>query len=582
VVSGVRGTPAHRVRTIGNPDVSRRHRVLVLDGHSKASAEVVLTLCQDCEVDVAATVQDCVAFASRRIHRRLQQPSLVEALQGWIQALDEQHDYALVLAGTEVSLLALKSLPDSRLRRKAVIPAEASIDVALSKQRTLEVARSLGIQVPHSTIVNRYEQVRESDRFPTVIKPVQSKVRTTSGVSSPPAVICRDARERERAFKQLLPLTAVVEQEYFRGRGVGIEVLAEHGVVRWLFAHERIHEYPVTGGASTYRRSIAVPEALRVASVTLLEHLGWHGVAMVEFKVDDTGDYRLIEINPRLWGSLPLAVAAGVNFPKGLLQVALGQPLANSPRYRRNHYARDVLADGRWFIKALIERRNPLAIRRVGPSDVLGLLRPLIGAEQWDLFRWRAPEMWLASTTRGLRDLYQGVGLRLARPMTAIAARRNWRRLRAGWRAGHVSRVVVLCYGNICRSPVVADLLRSSFPTLQVTSAGFHAQSGRTSPDDWAAVVRAELRVELREHRSASADLEDLEAADLVLVMDTLNWQQLRSVAPGAASKAVLLGVVDEAHRFSDADIADPYGQCEDQMKAIANRLQRCVQALRA
>src|SRR6185312_9651469 len=75
--------------------------------------------------------------------------------------------------------------------------------------------------------------------------------------------------------------------------------------------HERIHALPVTGGASTYRRSIEPPEALLRATDTLLSHLRWHGVAMVEFKVAPDGDFRLMEINPRLWGSLPLAVAAG-------------------------------------------------------------------------------------------------------------------------------------------------------------------------------------------------------------------------------------------------------------------------------
>ena len=57
----------------------------------------------------------------------------------------------------------------------------------------------------------------------------------------------------------------------------------------------------------------------------LLTALNWHGVAMVEFKIDATGQHWLMEINPRLWGSLALSIDAGVDFPLGLLQVARGE-----------------------------------------------------------------------------------------------------------------------------------------------------------------------------------------------------------------------------------------------------------------
>ena len=58
---------------------------------------------------------------------------------------------------------------------------------------------------------------------------------------------------------------------------------------------------------------------------TLLEKIGWFGVAMVEFKVDPRdGLAKLMEINPRFWGSLALAIQAGVNFPLLLHKMAMG------------------------------------------------------------------------------------------------------------------------------------------------------------------------------------------------------------------------------------------------------------------
>ena len=62
---------------------------------------------------------------------------------------------------------------------------------------------------------------------------------------------------------------------------------------------------------------------------SVIRELGWTGVAMVEFKKDD--DYRLLEVNPRFWGSLPLATACGVNFPDLLCRMARGEEIARPP-----------------------------------------------------------------------------------------------------------------------------------------------------------------------------------------------------------------------------------------------------------
>ena len=79
--------------------------------------------------------------------------------------------------------------------------------------------------------------------------------------------------------------------------------------------HKRLREYPPTGGASTYRESI-FRQDLREYGERILKALSWYGPAMVEFKLDKQDNtLKLMEINGRLWGSLPLAIVAGVDFP---------------------------------------------------------------------------------------------------------------------------------------------------------------------------------------------------------------------------------------------------------------------------
>lgn len=96
-----------------------------------------------------------------------------------------------------------------------------------------------------------------------------------------------------------------------------------HGELVAYFMHERIHEVPPTGGPSAMA-TFDDPELIAVGSKVLCGELKWHGVAMVEFKKDVKDDlYKLIQMNPKFWGSLGLSIATGVDFPYLLMQMAV-------------------------------------------------------------------------------------------------------------------------------------------------------------------------------------------------------------------------------------------------------------------
>ena len=123
--------------------------------------------------------------------------------------------------------------------------------------------------------------------------------------------------ELKERVTHTLQFGQVVLQEYFSGEGVGVEVIAKPGEVQYAFQHRRLHEVPLTGGGSSLRVVRRWRPTCWKPPRKLLRAIGWHGVAMVEFKHNpDTGAFRLIEINGRFWGSLPLAVAAGADFPR--------------------------------------------------------------------------------------------------------------------------------------------------------------------------------------------------------------------------------------------------------------------------
>ncbi len=112
----------------------------------------------------------------------------------------------------------------------------------------------------------------------------------------------------------------IIIQENIIGRGVGISS------IRWdtpellhHFGHKRVREYPISGGASTSREPWDVAGHPLAKGLTDLMHcLNWHGVVMFELKeinLQDGFEYKFLEANPRFWGSVPLAMANGVNFP---------------------------------------------------------------------------------------------------------------------------------------------------------------------------------------------------------------------------------------------------------------------------
>ena len=135
---------------------------------------------------------------------------------------------------------------------------------------------------------------------------------------------------RKHDFKTpYLPLI----QEFISGKGFGFFAYYDKGTCKRVFMHERIREYPAKGGASVCAQSY-FDEQLMAYGKQMLDHLQWNGVAMVEFKKDDKdGIFKLMEINPKFWGSLDLALCAGVNFPNYLLQQHKGELVTYSEKF---------------------------------------------------------------------------------------------------------------------------------------------------------------------------------------------------------------------------------------------------------
>ncbi len=377
--------------------------VLVTDGEQRATLAVVRSLGRAGRtVLVGAGRRHSLAGASRYAAETLVLPDPLADAAGFRAALlaeVSRRGVGILLPMTEASLLAVLTDPDAF--RPARIPF-ADLDRfrrISDKAELLRLAPEVGIAVPAQHRCETPEALAMIlDRlvFPVVIKPARSVVETAGGrdkvgvshAADPGELVARAAEYPAGAYPLLL-------QQRIVGPGIGVFLLPWRGTVRAQFAHRRIREKPPAGGVSVYRESVALDPGLLERSQALLERFGWEGVAMIEYKVDAaTGTPYLMEINGRFWGSLQLAIDAGVDFPRILCELAEGRDPAPVASYRTGIRDRWWWGDVDHLLARMRRSATELALPPGAPGrvrallDFLTLWRP---GDRNEIFRWSDP-----------------------------------------------------------------------------------------------------------------------------------------------------------------------------------------------
>ncbi|WP_418286669.1 ATP-grasp domain-containing protein [Halorubrum sp. DTA46] len=216
------------------------------------------------------------------------------------------------------------------LRRREMVdhlnpvwPGMDTLRTAQDRRTLLSIAEDLDVPVPDTRLLTEW---RDDDN-PLVVKPRYSiVVDEETSVAQEPDVRVLAASERPSVRSIIDEMGHIpVVQEYVPDDGeFGFFALMDRGEPVATFQHRRVRSFSYTGGASVYREAVDLP-TLTEHGLALLSALDWHGPAMVEFRRDARdGSFRLMEINPRFWGSLALPVHAGVDFPRHYFDLAVG------------------------------------------------------------------------------------------------------------------------------------------------------------------------------------------------------------------------------------------------------------------
>ena len=389
-------------------------RILITDGNERAALAAARSLVRaGHEVCVTAATPWSLAGVSRGVHAHVIPADPLIDPAGYVA----QVRHVAERVGARVLLPITDPSVEALLEHRAALPPGvtlpfpdlATYQKASDKALMLDLARRCGFTVPETQIVASREQCDVSfhdSLFPAALKPHRSVVSAGNGKRKLTVIRVESAEECRRALATL-PAAAfpVLVQRWVAGVGEGLFVLRWGGRTIGLFAHRRLREKPPAGGVSVYRESIALDDRLVGPGLGLLDALAWQGVAMIECKHDlETGEYVVMEINGRFWGSLQLAIDAGVDFPRLLVHSAAGEthPDRSGHPYRIGVKSRWFWGDVDHFYLRL---RDGDGSR---PRIVWDFLTAFLQRHRSEVWRWTDPLPFAVETLQWLRAVTPG------------------------------------------------------------------------------------------------------------------------------------------------------------------------------
>lgn len=568
-------------------------RVLVLGDDAKAFLAAVRSLGRaGLEVHAAPSDFSAPALRSRWLAAVHRLPPYPLGAQQWVEALGRLVGRArldLVVPTSDSGLLMLLRHADALGRDRLVLPNAEAARLFTDKARTRQLAFHAGIPVCAGRLVtagDRAAPLASSFGLPLVLKPRRSwtpdEIR-----GKRTARIVRTIDELERALDEGLAGEWVVES-FFAGTGIGVSVLARAGVPVAAIQHRRLREEDETG-PSTRRTSEPLNPRLLAWTRALAAASRLDGVAMFEFRWDPVADeHVLLEVNPRFWGSLPLAIAAGLDFPAMLVAQRAGAPNPAPTGYRSGCVKIDLRGDYERIV-AEVEAAPRLLGRLRAAASALAQLPTLGRKSLFDSWAEDDPAPFLEERRMIVARLGAAASKRLPRPalIRLLAMRRGLRRAVAASRGGRL-RLLVVDGANVARGPFAERLLRARFGggrTVEVESAGTLPLQDRAPPQE-ALAAAARFGVDLSGHRSRSLTPATMAAASAIIVFDHATAEQLKRIEP--ALEAAVLRLPD----LTDArDIVEPVGsgvpgalgefrRISDSVAALASELAQIVPAI--
>jgi D-aspartate ligase len=251
-----------------------------------------------------------------------------------------------ILIPTNDDTVIVLSQNKKELEKYFIIPLPEwnIINCAFDKRITLDIARKTGLPIPKPIYPQNLKDMKSKLKelqFPVVVKPAMGKKYYFAvGTKMHMAETEEEAIKYFNVIAKVMGEDNIIVQEYIPGpmsELYNYSTVMKEGVPYGIFTGRKLRQHPRDFGVGTAAVTVHDPELTRVGT-ELLKACEYEGIGYIEFKKDPRdGQYKLIEINPRLWNFMDLAHVTGVNIPLNLYKYAMNEPM------QKAHISGDVI-----------------------------------------------------------------------------------------------------------------------------------------------------------------------------------------------------------------------------------------------
>jgi predicted ATP-grasp superfamily ATP-dependent carboligase len=232
---------------------------------------------------------------------------------------------AAVLPTEDAHLMALAGREEDFAGVVLGAPRRQSVEWATDKELLIKLSETAKLRTPPTIKVFRGDtEAVGAFGFPAVLKPLRSHTRNLDGTVSTRSARCVLAEQAAVAVNDV-PDEGALVQPYIPGRLISISGVVWKGELVCALHQISTRIWPVPCGGSAYAETIPPDDELERGVGRLLKSIDWSGLFQAQFIRGAHGEHYLIDLNPRVYGSLTLAVAAGLNLPGIWVDLLLGR-----------------------------------------------------------------------------------------------------------------------------------------------------------------------------------------------------------------------------------------------------------------
>jgi protein-tyrosine phosphatase len=136
------------------------------------------------------------------------------------------------------------------------------------------------------------------------------------------------------------------------------------------------------------------------------------------------------------------------------------------------------------------------------------------------------------------------------------------------------SKILMVCLGNICRSPLAEGIMRSKLSNdFIVDSAGTGGWHAGELPDKRSIATAKNKGLDITHQRARQFKISDFESFDYIYVMDNSNYKDVVALAPNEEAKSKVMLILNEIFPNENVDVPDPYYGGQDGFENVFNML---------